>query len=362
MYEDVTYDIILKRMLTKSLQYDSNIDTREGSIIYNALAPAAVELQNMYIQLDTVLNESFGDTASRTYLIKRAAERGLSPSVATYAVLQGVFKDANGTLKDVDIGVRFSLNTLYYTITEKISTGTFKLKCETTGTGGNQTGMLIPVDYINGLASAKATDILVYAEDDETTEDFRARYLDSLSSQAFGGNIADYKENVNAIDGVGGVRVYPAYSGGGTVKLVIISSAYGVPSTTLVSTVKETIDPTLTTSTGMGIAPIGHTVTVAGVTETVVDIATTVTCKSTLKWADVSTAATASIDAYFLELCREWADSTDSSNIVIRLSQIDSRLLDVDGIVDVNGTKINSAAQNLTLGADCIPKRGSVSG
>lgn len=77
------------------------IDKREGSVIYDALAPAALELQLMYIELDVILNESFGDTASRKYLIKRAAERGLSPYNASKAILKGVFNI------DIPIGNRF---------------------------------------------------------------------------------------------------------------------------------------------------------------------------------------------------------------------------------------------------------------
>lgn len=39
MYENVTYEVILDRMLDRVLAQNPNIDTREGSIIYNALAP-----------------------------------------------------------------------------------------------------------------------------------------------------------------------------------------------------------------------------------------------------------------------------------------------------------------------------------
>ncbi len=56
MYENITYEVILQRMLDR---VPNNIDKREGSIIYNALAPAAVELQNMYIEFDAILNEAF---------------------------------------------------------------------------------------------------------------------------------------------------------------------------------------------------------------------------------------------------------------------------------------------------------------
>lgn len=155
MYEDITYELILQRMIDRVLAQNPNIDTREGSIIYNALAPAAVELQNMYIQLDTILNESFADTQTRDYLIKRCAERGIIPEPATKAILKGEFNI------DVPIGSRFSLDMLNYIVIEKISDGIFKLECETPGSEGNQQfGTLIPIDYIEGLTSAELTELV----------------------------------------------------------------------------------------------------------------------------------------------------------------------------------------------------------
>jgi uncharacterized phage protein gp47/JayE len=56
VYEDVTYEVILQRMLDR---VPDTIDKREGSVIYDALAPAAVELQLMYIELDTILKLAF---------------------------------------------------------------------------------------------------------------------------------------------------------------------------------------------------------------------------------------------------------------------------------------------------------------
>ena len=88
MYEAQTYEAILARMLQKALSINSNLDSREGSLVWYGDAPAAVELQNLFNGLETVLNETFADTASRPYLILRAAERGLSPQPASPAVLQ----------------------------------------------------------------------------------------------------------------------------------------------------------------------------------------------------------------------------------------------------------------------------------
>ena len=64
-YENMTYEVILKRMMDRVTEQYPNLDNREGSLIFNALAPAAIELAIMYTELDNVLKESFIDTASR---------------------------------------------------------------------------------------------------------------------------------------------------------------------------------------------------------------------------------------------------------------------------------------------------------
>ena len=85
MYEDQTFDVILQRMLSR---VPETMDKRESSPIYAALAPAAVELTSMYIAFDCMLAETFGDTASREYLIRLCADRGITPKKATQAVLE----------------------------------------------------------------------------------------------------------------------------------------------------------------------------------------------------------------------------------------------------------------------------------
>ncbi len=353
MYEDITYEVILQRMINRVLQQNPNIDTREGSIIFNALAPAAVEITNMYVQLDAILNETFADTASRDYLIQRAAERGLVPYPATFAILKGEFNI------DIPIGSRFSHELLNYIAIEKISTGVFKMQCEAIGTVGNDDlGTLIPIEYIDGLTSAQLTELLIPAENEEDTEHFRQRYYNSLNAEAFGGNIKDYQEKVDALGGVGGVKVYPIWNGGGTVKLVIIASDYSVPTQTLIDYVQNAIDPT-PQGTGVGIAPIGHVVTVQGVSSVSVDIAANITYEPDWDWAAVQPYAEQAVDDYFKELGEGW-DSDDY--IVVRISQIETRFLNLPGIVDIADTTLNGLAQNLTLTADEIAVRGNISG
>ena len=350
MYESQTFDVILKRMLDK---IPNSLDKREGSIIYDALAPAANELQNAYINLDIMINEAYADTASRYYLIKRAAERGLLPYSATKAIVKGEFN------MDVPIGSRFSLEDLNYIVREKISECVFKLECEQEGVKANSyLGTLIPIEYIEGLTKAEITEILIPGEDEEDTEDFRQRYFDSLDSQAFGGNQRDYKEKTEAIPGVGSVKVYPTWNGGGTVKLVITNSENKKPSSTLVEQVQTAIDPVQNQGKGLGLAPIGHVVTVQGVTETTVNITTKITYQDDWNWSAIEGYVNSTIDEYFAQLNADWADN---ENIVVRISQIESALLGVTGVLDITGTSLNGVDQNLVVDADSIPKRGTVS-
>lgn len=259
---------------------------------------------------------------------------------------------------EISLGTRFSLDDLNYSVTEKISSGQYKLECETAGAQANYNfGQLIPIDYVEGLEYAEITAILIPGEDEEATEDFRNRYFASLNNQAFGGNITDYKQKVNAISGVGGVKVYPTWNGGGTVKLVIVDSDYHVPSATLISTVQTAIDPTGNQGEGVGIAPIGHVVTVAGATSQTLNISSTFTLETGYTWEDVEASIENTINQYFAELNATWADN---NNIIVRISQIETRVLELEGIIDIADTEINDTASNFVVNADSIAVLGTV--
>lgn len=129
-------------------------------------------------------------------------------------------------------------------MTERIAAGQYSMTAETAGVVGNEyVGTLFPIDYVPDLAAARLADILIPGEDEESDDALRARYFESLESQAFGGNIADYKNKVELLPGVGAVKVFPVWNGGGTVKIVLVDSEWSVPSSELVEKVQEAIDP-----------------------------------------------------------------------------------------------------------------------
>ena len=335
MFEDKTYQFILTEMLGN---VPSTVDKREGSIIYDALAPAAYELAKMYLELGNILNEAFADTAGRVYLVKRATERGLTPYAATYATVLAKLST------EVDIGTRFSGGLYNYVVTELEETDEdgyyyYRLQCETAGSTANSyTGALTPIEDVQGLILAQIEDVIIPGRDEEDTETFRKRYFDSFENQAFGGNIAYYKEYVKELDGVGGVKVYPVWHGGGTVMLRITNAEFNIPSKELLEDVQKRVDP-VPQGTGVGIAPIGHRVTVLGAEAGMIDIALYgLVFKDGYTWEAMEQTIRSAVEEYFDELNSEWGDS---EIITLRMAEIETRVFKITGVEDISSVRFS---------------------
>lgn len=406
MYENMTYEALLKRALAR---VPTGIDKREGSMVMNGVAPSMAEIAQLYIGLDFVFTATYLATAPREYLIKRAADRNMAPYPASAAVFRAEFNI------EVPEGTRFSCEDLNFVVTgpaieedppdEWVAQ---RVTCETAGAAANSySGTLIPIEYVNGLTHAELVSVLIPGDDDEETEVFRKRVLDSFHSLAFGGNQADYVEKVTAMDGVKAVKVHPVWNSdiepaslipdetvqawytntiatltgsaaqwltavytaalnkkltvGGTVKLVLMASNNAAPTETLIDTVQTAVDPTQNAGDGLGLAPIGHVVNVTGVTPESVNITLNLTYATGWNWDAVKSYVESVIDEYFEELAGTWASS---DYLTVRISQIESRILSgcAAMITDIGGTKINGKEENLVLDADSIPVRGDVNG
>lgn len=352
-----TYEELLQEKLDLA---DDKFDKRNSGLLYNAMAPNAAETRAMLIFLQWVMDNVFGDTAEREYLERIAlCTKGLVPDTATKAICK-LETDAQ-----VDIGARFTVDSIIYTVTEELPAETYycyKAECSTEGTEGNQHfGTAIPVEYIQGLTHAELTEILIPGEEEEDTETFRKRWLSSFNNVAFGGNKADYKAKVNALDGVGDCKVYRAESAtgeqqGGNVRIVVINSEFEVPSDTLIEQIQEAIDPSQD-GEGTGIAPIGHIVNVEGVATLPVIVATTVTCDAGYVFEDIKSHIETKIKEYLLSIAQTWADN---ENLVVRRSQIEAAILSIPYVLDVTDTTLNGDTENIILDSDTIPIFGGV--
>ena len=145
---------------------------------------------------------------------------------------------------------------------------------------------------------------------------------------------------------------------GGTVLLTILNSDYGVASDTLIQTVQNTIDPAENAGEGYGLAPIGHVVSVKSAKEVTVTLKTKITFDTGYSWSNLQNSIDTAVQDHLLELRKGWADT---AYLVIRISQIETRLLSIKGIVDIENTKINGSTDNLTLGKYEVPVFGGAS-
>ena len=105
-------------------------------------------------------------------------------------------------------------------------------------------------------------------------------------------------------------------------------------------------------------APIGHVVTVEAVGEETINIVSNITLEDGYVWADVEANARQVINDYFLELNTDWENQ---NNIIVRISQIETHLLNVSGIIDVADTELNELAANYQAQPNNIVLLGSLS-
>lgn len=356
--EQYTFEYLIESALSR---VPNTIDKREGSIIYDALAPACYELSEYYMRLRRLLQDTFAETANGQYLDLRIAEQGIKRFEATAAIKKGVFETESGTPLAIEIGSRFStitdresLNyivTAPYEVEGQIVPGNYQLTCETTGTVGNAyVGNIMPISYIQGLSSAVITDLIVPARDIETDDDLRARYFLALKDKPFGGNIAQYVETLKNIEGVGEVQIYPVWDGGGTVKCSVIDASFNTITNDFINIIQEQLDPT-PQGTGLGLVPIGHVVTITTPEELTINIAANILLMSGYTKAQVEQPIKEALEAYILELRKAWGTANDFNQYIlgVYISRINAAILNVAGVSNVTGITINSLPNDLNL-------------
>ncbi len=415
-------------LMTETLGLISDIyDKRDGSMIYNAVAALMFEVAMLYTgALPFVFNETFIDTASRDGLIRRAKDISMEPWAATKAIHYAVFSGV-----EVQKDTRFSCEDLNYVVIPYPDTGALTkevafeeevdgitqtvtriaqlVQCETAGTiSNNYTGTMVPIEYVEGLQKAELRHCLTPAEDEEDTEHFRARLIEARRSIAFGGNIADYRTKVLALEGVGQCKVYPEWNNDGVTPALIADESGQEAARTVVDALSDsdgkdyldallgaaeagkltvggavrivvagvdaqhiTIDEALraklqkeidpVAGEGYGIAPIGHVVSIVSATAKPITVALQLQFKTSNH--EVRAAVEEVIDQYFAALYARWSDD---DGLVIAPSILSARLLDDDRLAalikSIDSVQIGDAAAwaNVTLGWDELPTRSNV--
>ncbi|MGW8823651.1 baseplate J/gp47 family protein [Paenibacillus lautus] len=349
MVEEQTYEAILERMLDR---IPDGMDKREGSIIYDALAPSAAELAQMYVELEYSMNLKFAATASGEFLDRSIAWSGLTRKQATKAQLLGQFSGSNGAPVDVAIGSRFSLDPLNYKVMTRLGAGQYVLECETSGKEGNRRfGSLLPLEYVEGLVKAELVELWVPGEDTESDEALYDRYREKISRPVTSGNRNQYELWAREKAGVGKAKAFPLWDGPGTVKVVLLDNEMRSPTPSVVESVQQHIDPTMD-GMGEGAAPVGSVVTVVGATEVPIHIEVQVTLLDGAGLDGVQEAIEQGVRQYLKDLAM--------SDPLVRYNRIANVILDIPSVIDYEVLTVNGGTDSIPIESEAVAVLGTV--
>ena len=354
-FQNKDYDYFLRKMLDA---VPDNIDKREGSIIYDALAPVALVMGQQSLDMANVIKETYIKTASGEFLDYRAIEHGTSRYPATQTEAKAkVLNDKKEPLNNVQIGDKFASigdSPIFYAVTKVNDDLTVELTAEVKGSSANSyIGQILPVTPNDLLSWAEITEITAPARDVESDDHLRARLLSSQSWIAYGGNVADYLDMTSKIDEVGAAQIYPTWNGGGTVKVVILNNDLMPASASLVQKVKNTLDPEDKQAEGYGLAPIDHAVTVTAPEELIVNVDISVKLDDTKVTRYVKDRITKAVESYFQSLRKDWADITQKLGRgyqeTIYRSKILSQVMLTEGVINAKLPSLNGRDADIDL-------------
>lgn len=354
-FQNKDYDYFLRKMLDA---VPDNIDKREGSIIYDALAPAALVMGQQSLDMANVIKETYIKTASGEFLDYRAIEHGTSRYPATQTEAKAkVLNDKKEPLNNVQIGDKFASigdSPIFYAVTKVNDDLTVELTAEVKGSSANSyIGQILPVTPNDLLSWAEITEITAPARDVESDDHLRARLLSSQSWIAYGGNVADYLDMTSKIDEVGAAQIYPTWNGGGTVKVVILNNNLMPASASLVQKVKNTLNPEDKQAEGYGLAPIDHAVTVTAPEELIVNVDISVKLDDTKVTRYVKDSITKAVEGYFQSLRKDWADINQKLGRgyqeTIYRSKILSQVMLTEGVVNAKLPSLNGRDADIDL-------------
>lgn len=352
--EAQNYDYWLNLMLDN---VPNDIDKREGSIIYDAVAPAAMVNAQQSLSLANIIRETYIKTAQGEFLDYRAVEHGTSRYAATNTEVKAKFNDDDGNPVNVEVGDRFASiaeSPIFYTVIKANDDGTAKMQAEEPGTSANSyIGQVLPVTPNDNLAWAEITEIIAPARDAETDDHLRERILKSEAWLAYGGNIADYLDMIHKIPEVGAAQIYPVWAGSGTVKLVIVNNDLMPASSDLVKKVKNIIDPEDNEAQGVGLAPIDHRVTVVAPEVLKVDVSIQLQLTDQANKVAVEKGIKDMLNELFSELRKDW-DTINATvgrgySLSIYRSRILSKIMLIDGVADSQLPKLNGEDKDIHL-------------
>lgn len=347
-YLNETRDAILQRMLDDT---PSDIDKRQGSVTWDNLSPASIELERLYIELDNILQFGFAnENQPREYLEMRCAEVGVIPKSAVKAIGAVTFYGDDGTV--IPAGTRVYTDepiAVYFVTTEEgtIVDGkvTIQAEAEEGGINGNVNigETSLHIGNIVGVVSVANEVPFEGGTDEESDASLLQRYLERARLPATSGNEGHYRIWALEVSGVGEVKIDPLWDGAGTVKLTIVNTEKKAPTEEIITNVYSHIEKN---------RPIGAEVTVVGAIEKPFVITANVTL------ADGYTLP--QVQADFEQKIVEYFKSIAFVDTYVSYAQIGRLLFDVKGVLDYTNLFVNGQTGNIVIPDKEVPVLDSV--
>lgn len=366
LYDDRTFENLQAEMRA---DLSADIDQQEGSFVDIALGKQAVRLEEAYENLDYVYDNMFCDTQDREHLIESGAEAGLLIDEGSQAVVLATVNcevEEGTVFTALDSEYNYETGELVGRIDHEtvdddgepvvLSYYQYRMIAEDVGVEpGSYTGDIEPTEFIDGFEEGWIEGLLQAGTDEEDTEVYRERRLQWFQTKPCAGNRAYYKETLHELDNVGGVKMRRRQAGSSYVDIFIIDVNYNAATAEIVAAVKEAVDPTAYTGQGYGLAPIGHQVAISSATTVTANISMTLDLED-VTFEDIRTLIEEACESYLLELRQAWEDE---SSLIVRISGLEQKILQVEGVHDVS-VRINGSAANVSLGEFEIPVLGTV--
>lgn len=360
MFEAYTYELLLEDVLRNA---PDGIDTRQGSIFYDAVSGILLKVAKLYTDLDLVLKLSQLDTTTGEYLDGKAGESGITRRAATPARYGVAFQGLQP-----NTGERFFSDGLYFILKYTEGMGYF-LEAEESGIDYNEVyagTAAIPVNNIAGLEAATFGEILEYGTDKEDDDSLRARIKEKVSGPSENGNKQQYKTWCESQDGVGVARISPLWNGPNTVKGVLISPEGKPCGPATVAKVQAYVDPATRGYTaevdgvvyvvgdglGEGAANLGAHFTATSAREEFLNISFDAELRNNATADSAHNETVEAIEEYLKNLIM---DATEASEVIVRVSAIGAVLSDLPSILDYQNLKINGGTANIAPGEDFVP-------
>lgn len=345
----------------------TDLDSAEGSYIWDSLAPAAIELALAAIWAQQVLERGFVQTTFGQYLDLRAEEFGLLRRAAVKATGQVTFTGTVGTVLPAGtrvatpVGESQSPLVEFQTTTEATlatldagGSATIDVEAVEAGVSGNvAAGTIIILSVpVSGTTSVNNPAATTGGLDIEEDISLRARILESAQKDEGDGNIADYEIWSKEITGVGNVLVEPLWQGEGTVRVVVLDTVGRPTPSATISAVQEHLDPGIQ-GNGSGRAPVGAKVTVATATEKLIDVHIPgLIAEEGYTVTQARANAEAALSAYF--------DQKINPGGILRIREAEAAALNASGVLDVDEISLNGARSNITLAVTELVTLGTV--